>query len=421
LTTRVLFIAIFPGPNYFEGLSSTYLHVADNILAGNGVVTYVNVAPLSEPAVMSYEPFIDRPLGYLFLILGPYAVFQTIAIQFFHVLLSCLGAILLFSVGRQLISDKAAWWAALAYAGWPLSARFEIAILPDAVMSFFLLASAWLFLRASQESKPAIWSLLTGVVAGLAMTMRPDVVFLPLIFVAIVVLSKTGTRKIVRATLLLCGAALIVGLHTTRNYQATKGEVVPLGLGNGISMWEGISQFGDIHGTVYGDERMTLLEGYSSWAYPNGIERDRKRFSEALSIIADNPLWYLGVVLRRIPVLLTPDWIMTKKFAPSLKDFLDESPEHSIGRYLAAYPLPSLIRGMMTLLQYAALILAAVSIRKEWSTALWLPVLIIAYYVIIHIPTNTEARYFYPALPFVILLSAHGWELLTRERIAHAR
>lgn len=422
LISRLVFLGVFSGPNYFEGISGSYLHVADNVIAGKGSVTRVNIAPLTEPALMSDEPFIDRPLGYLLLILTPYTVIgEPIAVQVFQVLLSCLGVILLYQVSRQLISDRAAWWAAGAYAVWPLSARFEIAILPDAVMSFFLLLSVWLFQKASRQSTPLLWSLMTGLVSGAAMTMRPDVLFVPLIFVAFIVATRIGERKLHRSVLLLCGVTLILGLHTVRNHQATDGEIVPLGLGNGISLWEGISQFGDIHGTVYGDERMARLEGYQSWAYPNGIERDRRRFREALAIIADNPVWYLGVMLRRIPVLLTPDWIMTNKYAPSLKQHLDESPEHSFGSYLASYPFASFIRGIVILLQYATLVLALVWLRRGWTSGLWLPVLIIAYYFLIHIPTNAEARYFYPAIPFVLLLSAHGWETFQRTRIFHAR
>ena len=217
---------------------------------------------------------------------------------------------------------------------------------------------------------------------------------------------------------------LVLGLHTWRNYEATGGKVAPLGLGNGISMWEGISQFGDTLGTLYGDARLAEKEGYATWAYPDGVDRDRARFAEAVSIIRQNPGFYAVHMIKRIPVLLTPDWIMSRKFAPSLMDHLREREGNSIGSYVAAYPAAAAARALVIGLQWATLALCAIAllrgpVRRRWvieaggraRRLLWLPFAIIAYYIVIHIPTNTEARYFYPAIPVVLMLASAGWEM----------
>ncbi len=415
-------LMVFPGPNYFEGISRSYLEVAENILDGKGIVTLVDVAPVSQPSAWRYEPFIDRPLGYVFLILIPLALGGgPAAIQVLHVALSAATAVMTVHVGRKLGSETSAWVAGFLYALWPLSARFEIAVLPDAVMPFFLVGSVTLFLAASQ--KPSMTLLFaTGLLAGVACTMRPDVVFLPAVFLIAIALQRSPRRLLAGAVLVL-GTVTVLAAHTIRNYKATQGSVVPLGLGNGISMWEGISQFGDTLGTVYGDERMATLEGYRSWAYPDGVERDRKRFREAVDIIAEHPWWYTTVMLRRIPVLLTPDWIMTRAFAPSYKEYRDQSDEHSVLSYVVDYPLASAIRALLMVLQYVSLALAALALAvRRAEPLLWLPGMVILYYILIHIPTNAEARYFYPVIPLVLLLAAQGWELLrARLQITHAR
>lgn len=417
---RLFFILIFPGPNYFEGISGSYIEVARNIVEGRGIVILADVAPLSAgESDWRYVTFIDRPLGYVFLILIPSLISSNpVGIQILQALLSALSVLLLFLIGKEMAGEVVAWRGAWLYALWPLSARFEIAVLPDAVMPLCLLATLWCLLKGLKSEQGLTWFGASGIVLGIGMTMRPDVLLLPLFLAAGMLLFSKSPRRMKEIAVLLTGAAVVVGLHTVRNYDATEGKIVPLGLGNGISMWEGISQFGDTLGTVYGDERMARLEGYRSWAYPDGIERDKRRFREAVMIILDNPLWYTGVMLKRIPVLLTPDWIMTRKFAPSLKEFLDSSPEASIGSYLPAYPLPALIRIFVVVLQYGTILLALFACwRHRSGSLLWLPATIIFYYIVIHVPTNAEARYFYPVIPLVLMLASDGWAAVKRQEL----
>lgn len=410
---RVTALLVFPGPNYFEGISHSYLGVAANVLQGRGIVTSVDVAPLSQPSSVQDEPFIDRPLGYVLLILPPLAIIgHPIAVQLLHILFSAFTAILMVHLGKKFGTERSAWLGAFAYALWPLSARFEIAILPDAVMPLFLVGSMALFLKSTGRRGMA-FSVATGLLIGIAVTMRPDVVFLPVIYVVYLFLSQSLRESLAAGGMLILGTVGILAVHTARNYEVTEGDIMPLGLGNGISMWEGISQFGDTLGTVYGDQKMTRLEGYRSWAYPDGVERDRRRFQEAIRIIADHPVWYSTVMLRRIPVLLTPDWIMTRAFAPSFMEFIDSSPGRTLSSYISEYPGPLTIRLILVFLQYGSLFLAAfVLVVKRTELLLWLPATIILYYIGIHIPTNTEARYFYPVIPVVLLLAAQGWEIL---------
>jgi len=416
---RAGFLAVFPGPNYYDGISRSYLDVAKNVLLGKGIVVYVNVAPISNPTPQwTYEPFIDRPLGYLFLVLLPLMItLQPVGVQILHALLSSLSAIILYKVGERISSQTAAWRAALLYALWPLSSRFEVTILPDAVMSFFLLFTVFLLLKALSSPSSLPWFFLAGVVCGVGMTMRPDILLLPLFIAAWLFLSQHFSKWVQASLALLLGAAIIVGAQTVRNSAVTEGKIVPLGLGNGISLWEGISQFGDTLGTVHDDEKLAHREGYSSWAYPDGVERERKRFKEATDIIVQHPLWYCSVMLKRVPVLLTPDWMMTRKFAPSLREFLDASPQNSLMGYVRLYPLSVLVRGCVVLLQYLTLLLAAFVLWKRRRERMFdLPALIIFYYILVHIPTNTEARYFYPAVPFVVLLASIGWDALRQNR-----
>ena len=403
LVFRLVFAVIFPGPNYFEGVSRPYLEVAQNIFDGRGAVLSVDVARIWDQPKWEYHPFIDRPLGYVFLVLLPWIVTSSpMGVQILHSILSALSVLILFFVGKEIFGEKTAWWGALLYAIWPLSARFEIAILPDGVMSFFILATLWLILKGIKSG--TMWFGLAGLVCGVGMTMRPDILLLPpVLALGLFFWARVRTG----ALALLAGVVLIVGLHTVRNYEVT-GKIAPLGLGNGISMWEGISQFGDTLGTVYGDDRTAESEGYRDWAYPNGVERDRERFGEAVRIISENPVWYAGVMMKRIPVLLTPSMNITPYPIVPVREFLREN---TVWAYFLSNPFPVAVRLLVVMLQYISLALAAYALWiHRGNRLLWLPVAVIAYYVVIHIPTNTESRYFYPVIPLVLMLAASGFE-----------
>src|SRR5438094_427346 len=95
---RFSFIAIFPGTNYFGGVSERCLDVAKNVVEGRGYVFYVNIAQFGQPDHYSYESFIDKPIGYptflaaIFFIFG----FSPVAAQIIQALLVSLGVIIIY-------------------------------------------------------------------------------------------------------------------------------------------------------------------------------------------------------------------------------------------------------------------------------------------------------------------------------------
>jgi 4-amino-4-deoxy-L-arabinose transferase-like glycosyltransferase len=408
--TRLFFAVTYQGPEYYSGISEGFTVLADNVLEGKGLMVKVNVAPANNPQPQwEYQPVIDHPVGYLFFILVPYWLFSSVGIQIFQALLSAVSAILLYQIALRMFSPNTAFLSAMLYACWPLSARFEVAILPDAAVSFFLILAVWFIVRSQRTEKSKVDWILAGIAFGIAMLMRADVMLLPFFIVATFFLLKRTRVLARRSLLLLVGAGIGIAPNAIRNYIVTGGHVVPLGLGNGISLWEGISQFGDTLGTVYGDARMVEREGYHSWAYPSGIERDKKRFKEAVGIILAHPVWYAGVMLRRIPIVLRPDGIIASKFMPPPKELAAESSGVGVIQYLMRYPIGAFIQVLLILLQGSALVLATIAAVKRWNDRLiLLPITVIVYYFVIHLGTNAEPRYFYPAIPFVLLLAGES-------------
>jgi hypothetical protein len=125
-------------------------------------------------------------------------------------------------------------------------------------------------------------------------------------------------------------------------------------------------------------------------------------------------------MLKRIPILLRPDGIIASKFMPPPKEFFAASPGSTTIQYLTRYPIGTLIQLSLIILQGIALFLAMITTIKRWKDPfILLPAAVVVYYFIIHLGTNAEPRYFYPAIPFVLLLAGESlMELINKPRKA---
>jgi hypothetical protein len=95
-----------------------------------------------------------------------------------------------------------------------------------------------------------------------------------------------------------------------RNY-LTFPDFTPTGGTIGINLWEGLGEtdLGRRNGFEFGDQKMLEIErrrmGLPEGAvlkaqWPDGIRRDKERTRQSLSFIKQHPVWYAGVMLRRM-------------------------------------------------------------------------------------------------------------------------
>ncbi|MEI8133882.1 MAG: glycosyltransferase family 39 protein [bacterium] len=416
---RLIFVGIFPGTNYFGGVSERCLDVAKNVVDGKGYVFYVNVAPFGQPDHFVYEPFIDKPIGYptflavIFFITG----YSPIAAQIIQLLLVSLGVIVIYKLVLLFgVERKYALSAAMLAALWPNHARFEVTLLPEAVMPLLLISSCYLIVRSikalqsGSSSKRSNWSLWSaGLILGLGVLSRPDIMFLPIFMFAGIALvdGLKFTFKIMLPVFIVFYG--IIGLHTIRNYSLTN-EIIPLGYSNGTVLWQGISQFGDTLGTVYSDYRIAHHEGYPSILYPNGIARDRKRFTEAVSIIKEHPLFYLSLIPRRIPLLLVPRGLLVQDNPLPRTSDKEDFPQHfakGFASELTESPVRASVKifsALSGVLLFISALIGFVKFRKSIKL-LYLPALMSVYFIAVLLPINAEARYFFPAVVFLFPLA----------------
>ena len=104
---------------------------------------------------------------------------------------------------------------------------------------------------------------------------------------------------------------LVISPIVIRNVVTFYPQIAPTGLGFGWNLWAGIGEtsrgpeFGapccDADMVEQDRSNMNLPAGAEIGLYfPDGIRRDRERGRKALGVIASHPLWFTGVVLRRM-------------------------------------------------------------------------------------------------------------------------
>jgi hypothetical protein len=125
------------------------------------------------------------------------------------------------------------------------------------------------------------------------------------------VVRDAGRKRIVLGAAVALSTLLVISPVVIRNVVTFYPQIAPTGLGFGWNLWAGIGEtsrgpeFGapccDAEMIEQDRSHMNLPSSAEIGLYvPDGIRRDRERGRKALSVIASHPLWFTGVVLRRI-------------------------------------------------------------------------------------------------------------------------
>ena len=190
--------------------------------------------------------------------------------------------------------------------------HYTLALLPDALVVLPTLMAVLLLAKAGH--RPRLWLIVAaGVMLGLSCWLRANGLLLAAFFAAAIFLLFDRQRRL-RYALTLAGAtALVIAPITIRNY-VVFGRFIPLSLGAGVTMVEGIADYDteDRFGMPHSDaeakrkdaewhNRPDDAEGL--WR-PDGIARDRYRFARGLAVIRREPVWFAGVMLRRAGAML---------------------------------------------------------------------------------------------------------------------
>ena len=378
---------------------------AQNILDGKESFFWINDSTRTD--LMQYPPAFPGFVAIVYRLSGErssYAVHRVLWV------LDALAVMLVAGVGITAFGWRAGLVGGALAALSPLLALYGVSPSSDGPTTWFVLGAIWMLL-ISAKRKSWRWALGSGLILGAACWFRVNPLFLCCCWAAaLIIFMRFEWRTRVRmAAALVFGAILLVAPIAIRNVLVYR-ELALTGLNVGSNLWEGLgeTEFGRSLGAPYGDTVMVEQERIAlglpqdfpiTPVWPDGIRRDRERARKSLKIIAAHPVWYAGVMAKRMwgmlkfvgepsPYYGSPGINCTsKKCLPpawqgGLAAFLVNvlGMVQSVFRYLA---LPLMVCGIW------------LALRSDWQMS-WLLLATVFYYLVPGTAAHTEIRYVLP-------------------------
>jgi Dolichyl-phosphate-mannose-protein mannosyltransferase len=229
-----------------------------------------------------------------------------------QIITDSVASAVVFVIASELLPLAVATIAGLLVGLSPHLAYYSLLVAPDSLAVLPILLAVYFVIRASRRPR-LITVLAAGAMVGLSCWLRSNALLLVL-FLAVVLAVVSARGKRLSYSLALVGAAVIIIAPVTFRNWVVYQRFVPLSLGAGITMMEGVAIF-DKEGKfdlAANDTaaRLKDVEWYGRPDYgdnlwvPDGIERDRARMRRALQAVRSEPIWFFRVMLRRMAFML---------------------------------------------------------------------------------------------------------------------
>ena len=294
-------------PGWFQsGSYAIFDRQAQNILDGKAPIFWISDPSQTEAAI--YPPGYPLWLTVVYAVTGDRTAYATQKVQW---ILDSLAVLLVVGIGVTAYSWSIGLAAGFLAALSPLLALNGATPSADSPTAWIVAGGVWMLLLAAKKLSLG-WAVGAGLMVGGSCWLRANGLLLVIFWaVALFLFTRTDFRKrLVLSLALTLSAFLLIAPIVIRN-AFVFGAFVPTGLGMGANLWEGIGETerGPEFGAVIGDQllieqerkEMGLPPGAPLGLYsPNGVERDRARTRKALSVIAQHPIWYSGVMMKRM-------------------------------------------------------------------------------------------------------------------------
>ena len=289
-------------------MSSALDERAASIVAGQGILMPAISDP-SDTSLLAHAP------GYPIVLSAIYAVTgrSYFNVQLIQNLINSVSPVLMFLIAGNLIS-----WRVGIASGFLTGISHHLSyysnlVLSDSLCALPILAAIYVLVRAGFRGRGSLWTYaLAGSMIGLSAWIRPNPMLMGLALALCLAVIAGWSKRVILSGIVLASASLLtIAPITIRNY-LMYGEFVPIRIGIGIVLWQGL---GDASGGRFGattdDEvirhEVALYNNDSygqSWASPDGIKRDRDRVQRSLQVIREHPLWYVGAMFDRMAEML---------------------------------------------------------------------------------------------------------------------
>lgn len=346
-------IEVWHGQSMITTMATTYEPEALNMLK-DGYILFPRV--LNAP---SDATTILHPPGYSILMAGIYRLFgdSDANIQVLQMVCDAAAAVMMFLIAGELLPNAVAIVAGFLVALSPHLAYYSLWISPDSLAVLPILAAIYFVTRAVKKPR-LITVVAAGAFLGLSCWLRSNALLLaPSVSILILLLLERGKR--LKYTAVFIGTAFIVISPITIRNMVLFHRFIPLSVGAGITLIEGIADYDKEHafGMPFTDEEAAQMEArlYGRPDYnddlwtSDGVERDNARLARGLVVTRSHPGWFLGVMVRRAGFMLryndsgSHDWPFHSASVPivSAAPLVSHSPEPRDGMQPVWSSLPA--------------------------------------------------------------------------------
>jgi 4-amino-4-deoxy-L-arabinose transferase-like glycosyltransferase len=402
-------------PGWFQsGTYAIFDRQAQRILDGRASVFLIDDPSQTESAV--YPP--GYPL-WLAIIYGASGVREAEVVQNVQWVLDAFSVLLIIGIGVTAYDWRAGLCAGTLYALSPLLALYGATPMADAPTNWIILGGVWMLLLAAKRQS-LTWALGAGLMVGASVWLRANALLLVIWWALALLLFAQGrwSRRLRLSLAVTTAALVLIAPIMIRNALAFR-AFVPTGLGTGTNLWEGIGETerAEEFGAVIGDDALIEQERKEmklspdaplGLYWPDGVERDRARTRKALKVIAAHPVWYTGVMARRI-------WGMLKYAGKPLPYYGSAGFNVTSQKSLPpawqggfASLLVNLLGMLQSVFRYLALALmlcgAWLALRARWRvTGLLLATIL--YYLLVGSSLHMEIRYGLPMQSLLLVFA----------------
>ena len=229
-----------------------------------------------------------------------------------QVICDSMAAVLVLLIAAELLPFTVALIGGVLVAFSPHLAGYSLWLSADSLSVLPILLSVCLIIRAIK--RPRLITIIgAGACVGLSCWLRSNALLLAFFLaVVILLLFKRGNR--LRYSIAFVAAFLVVIAPITIRNMIVFDSFIPLSLGAGITLIEGIADYDTEQrfGMPQYDKDVAVKDAewhgrpdYAGniWS-PDGVVRERARFARGLAVIRSNPGWFSGVMLRRSAFML---------------------------------------------------------------------------------------------------------------------
>jgi hypothetical protein len=414
------------------GIYAIFDNQAQDVLDGRTNAFWVEDA-LSSPRAATaavYPPGYSLWLAFVYQLSGERSA---LVVQGVQLTLDSLFVLLLVGAGTSAYGWRTGFTAGLLAALSPLLAFYGATPLADSPTAWLVVSGAWMLLVAAKRLSWR-YALGAGLMIGASCWLRANGLLLGgWCAIALLLFLKENWRVTLRlSAVFMLGMLLLVAPVIVRNSLAFH-AFVPGGMGFGTNLWEGLgetsraAEFGAVFGDANVIERERAEMGLSQDAplelyWPDGLQRDRARMGKALAVIKAHPVWFAGMMMKRMAGML--------KYAGAPVAYMGSAginvtgrkclPERLQGGILSL--LVNILGALQSVLRYLLLPLmlvgASLAFRRDWrASALILTVIL--YYLVVGSLLHTELRYGLPMQALLFIFAGFaveriGWSLKSR-------